>query len=160
MDKDLDENSLSWFTLDESMQIIPMMKEGVQLELTNNNIVVTKPGSTSHVTQPADVRNIFKSIKSTLRGLRDEDNTNNDLKENILEAIDNHEVNAGKKMNPSYGKKASIGLENLHRAINKVINPDNIRQFFYETGVNNHKTSSYDLSTIEDDKTYSAAQSS
>ena len=51
-DKGLDENSLSWFTLDgESKQIIPMMKEGVQLKLTNNNIVVTKsPGSTSHAT--------------------------------------------------------------------------------------------------------------
>ena len=56
-------------------------------------------------------------------------------------------------MNRSHGKKASIGQENQHRAINKFINPDNIRQSFYETGKNNHKTSSYDLSTIEDDKT-------
>jgi len=102
--KGLDENSLSWLTLDgESKQIIPMIKEYVQLGLKNNNIVVTKPPeSTSHVAQPVDVGTIFKVIKSTLRGLRDEDNTNNHLRENILESITNHEINVGKEMNPSH----------------------------------------------------------
>ena len=116
-------NSLSWFTLDgEPKQIIPMTKEG--------NI--------------PKQQNIFKAIKSTLRGLRDEDNTKNDLNGNILETIANHEETVGKKVNPSHRKKASIGLQYMHREMNKVINPDIIRQHFYETGMQNHKTSSYE----------------
>ena len=53
-------------------------------------IIVTKPpGSTSHVTQPADVGKVFKAIKSTIAGLSDDNLNDNDLKDkSMLEVLD------------------------------------------------------------------------
>ena len=68
IDKNMNQDSISWFTLDgESKKILPMMANDCQDLFNANNIVVTTPpGSTSHVIQPADVGSVFKAIKSTL----------------------------------------------------------------------------------------------
>jgi hypothetical protein len=70
-DEGLEEDSLSWLTLDgESTQINPVMKDRIQQLLKENNLIVTKPpGSTSSITQPADVGNSFKSIRSNIKSL-------------------------------------------------------------------------------------------
>lgn len=100
------------------------MGSDTQKILKDNNIFATKPpGSTSHVTQPADVGKIFKSIKGVIPTLQDkdhfrqsqdntdttyghlrqsQDNTDNDLKEAITSAILNHEKNVGKKFKSSH----------------------------------------------------------
>jgi len=70
--KNLDDDSTCWFTLDgESKQILPMMTNECQQSFLDNSIVVTKPpGSTSHVTQPADAGNVFKSINTVLSKMK------------------------------------------------------------------------------------------
>jgi 5,10-methenyltetrahydromethanopterin hydrogenase len=75
LEKGLDDDATTWFTMDgEAKQIMPMMGQESQSLLNDNSIIVTKPpGSTSHVTQPADVGNIFKAIKTTLGALKDID---------------------------------------------------------------------------------------
>ena len=125
-------DSTSWLTLDrESEQIKPMMKDVSQQILNDNNIIVTKPqASTSHVTQPADVDKVFKAIKTTPGGLIDNDLNDNDPKDEIMIHIKCHEVSNVKNMTAAYGEKICSGLTNIHRAINKVINPDNWIVFY------------------------------
>ena len=73
--KNLDDDSTCWFTLDgESKQILPMMTNECQQLFSDNSIVVTKPPGSSHVTQPADVGNEFKSIKTALSKMKNCDN--------------------------------------------------------------------------------------
>ena len=124
--KSLNNDSTSWLTLDgESKQIIPMMKEGSQMILNDNNIIVTKPpGSTSHVTQPADVGKVFKAIKTTIVGLFDDNLNDNDLKDEIMIKIKCHEESNMKNMTAAYRQKICTGPMKMHRAIKKVINPD------------------------------------
>lgn len=150
--KNLDEDRICWFTLDgESKQIVPMMEANSHKLLKDNNIVATKPpGSTSHVTQPADVGKIFKAIKATLPTLNDSDNLDIDLKNEIVSAIETHESKIGKKFLPAQRKKAIDGLQKMQRAINIVINWDIIRQSFSETGIYNPLTKSYDIQKIID----------
>ena len=145
--KCLNNDSTSWLTLDgESKQIIPMMKEGSQMILNDNNIIVTKPtGSTSHVTQPADVGKVFKAIKPTIVGLFDDNLYDNDLKDEIMIKIKCHEESNMKNMTAAYRQKICTGLMKMHRAINKVINPDIIRESFAETGMYDPSTHTYNL---------------
>ena len=64
-----------------------MMSSDSQNLLNDNSIVVTKPpGSTSHVTQPADVGNVFKAIKATLSALKDRDLSDGELKDSVIHA--------------------------------------------------------------------------
>ena len=145
--KSLNNDSTSWLTLDgESKQIIPMMKEGSQMILNDNNIIVTKPpGSTSHVTQPADVGKVFKAIKTTIVGLFDDNLNDNDFKDEIMIKIKCHEESNMKNMIAAYRQKICTGLMKMHRAINKVINPDIIRESFAETGMYDPSTHTYNL---------------
>jgi hypothetical protein len=150
IDKQLDQDAQVFFTLDgESKQIVPMMDAATQSLFKNNKIAVIKPpGSTSHITQPADVGKVFKAIKTTLVGLHNKDNCNHDLEKEIEAAIDNHERKVKNKMKPAQRKKALNGLQSIHRAMNKVINPDIIRESFSETGMYNSITRSYDIEKI------------
>jgi hypothetical protein len=77
---------------------MPMMTHECQHQFEENHIVVTKPpGSTSHVTQPADVGQIFKSIKKVLKGLSGVDVYNNELQDELMHAIESHEDNTTKR---------------------------------------------------------------
>ena len=115
-----------------------MMTHECQHLFEENYIVVTKPpGSTSYVTQPADVGQIFKSIKKVLKGLRGVDVYNNDLQDELMHAIESHGDTATKILTASNRKKSCEGLLKLHRAMNKVMNPDIIRELFIETGMYN-----------------------
>ena len=59
---------------------------------SDNSIVVTKlPGSTSDVTQPADVGNVFKSIKTALSKMKNSDIYNNNLEDELTAAILSHD---------------------------------------------------------------------
>ena len=117
---------------------MPMMTHECQHQFEENHIVVTKPpGSTSHVTQPADVVQIFKSIKKVLKGLRGVDVYNNDLQDELIHAIESHGDTTTKILTPSNHKKSCEGLLKLYRAMNKVMNPDIIRESFIETGMYN-----------------------
>jgi hypothetical protein len=149
-DKGLDGDATTWFTLDgESKQITPMMSSDSQNLLNDNSIVVTKPpGSTSHVTQPADVGNVFKAIKATLSALKDRDLSDGELKDSVIHSIKCHEDKVIKKMTPSYRHKVCDGLLKIHRAMNKVMNPDIIRESFIETSMYNPVSCSYDLTKI------------
>ena len=51
-------------------------------------------------------------------------------------------------MTPSYRHKVCDGLLKIHRAMNKVMNPDIIRESFIETGMYNPVSRSYDLTKI------------
>ena len=123
-DEGLEEDSLSWLTLDgESTQINPVMKDRIQQLLKENNLIVTKPpGSTSSITQPADVGNSFKSIRSNIKSLEKTDISNKPL-ENILEdKFELHQEFTGKKFKPGNKTKAIQGLVLLQCSISKSMN--------------------------------------
>jgi len=123
-DEGLEEDSLSWLTLDgESTQINPVMKDRIQQLLKENNLIVTKPpGSTSSITQPADVGNSFKSIRSNIKSLETTDISNKPL-ENILEdKFELHQEFTGKKFKPGNKTKAIQGLVLLQCSISKSMN--------------------------------------
>jgi hypothetical protein len=85
----LPDNSVSYFTLDgEGTQMATFKTVETQTLFQTNNIVVCKPpGSTTEVTQPADARAIFKSIKARLLKVTRKDVESNCIMKDRLEDI-------------------------------------------------------------------------
>ena len=78
-------------------------------------------------------------------GLLDDNLNDNDLKDEIMTKIKCHEESNMKNMTAAYRQKICTGLMKMNRAINKVINPDIIRESFAETGMYDPSTHTYNL---------------
>jgi hypothetical protein len=78
-------------------------------------------------------------------GLFDDNLNDNDFKDEIMIKIKCHEESNMKNMIAAYRQKICTGLMKMHRAINKVINPDIIRESFAETGMYDPSTHTYNL---------------
>lgn len=142
--RELDEEDLSWFTLDgETKQIMPMMSDIMQNLFAENSIAVAKtPGSTTEGIQPCD-QEIFETMKGNLKYLKDPA-INTWLEEVLIQAFDGYDkkLKLGKFKQT---KKAIQGLIDINYVMNKSLNVNSIQKSFRETGMFNTETKTYDV---------------
>jgi hypothetical protein len=129
-------------------QIQPLMQQHSQDILRENFIVMAKPpGSTSHVTQPADTGNIFKGIKTSIRGLHT-NIENTLLAHNIEEACPTHQDYCKTQLTKAIRSKIAEGLVNLQCVASKIINHQTIAESFKESGIYDPDRGRYNLETM------------
>jgi hypothetical protein len=132
-----------WLQLDgEKIQIDIYKEKNMTDQLIENNIIVGKPSaSTTEITQPCDVGNLFKAAKKRNKSINDSDVKHmtpmiEKLKEMFKQHIQKHNGPTKKsQMTSSHIKMATLGLLRVQLALQDTASPQMVKESFHMAGV-------------------------
>jgi hypothetical protein len=130
---DLEAPSKTWYQLDGEQTQIECYNDPAMIKMLEElNIVIGKPpASTTEITQPCDMGNIFKATKSKLKKINDLSVAGQTHIMNKLTVI--FDLHPG--IDNQHRKMAIYGLLRIQKALGEVMRPRLIEQSFEKTGI-------------------------